>query len=1020
MIRLFSVLISIFLCAQVSIGQQKFKQISVASKKIANQAPPLSDHTYFPNYEELTKPINYNSIKNLTIDFDNLKVVSYAENGTPNLIQGSLPDAKQYKSLKNQVDAYLESAAPKMGINNDQIEFKKKREWQDELGMSHQKLTQNYKGIPIYGSEIIIHTDREGIVNRLNGNYFATEQINLELGDPMPEHQAQEIITPNFKSYDKNLKLLKGLIPDIQQWKSELIIYPHDNKFTMAWHMEVHPNMGAHDTYFIDAVSGEILNHYSNICNFYGHHHEPLAEGGPESTDATDLLGNEQNINTYEHDNKFYLIDASRSMFDRSASIFPNKAKGVIITFDARNNSPQQENFDYFHFISSDNNWSQPVAVSSQANAETSYEYYKQVHKREAITGEGDNIYSWVNVSDEDGDPLDNAYWNGIGIWYGNGNTSFEPLGGALDVAGHEMTHGVVQKMVGLNHTDEPGALGESFADIFGCMIERKNWTLGETVVKRSAYRSGALRNMADPHNGVSQGQRGWQPKHYSERYLGDLDRGGVHINSGIINHAYYLFATEVGIDKAEKVFYRVLESYLTKSAQFIDARIAVLQAADDLYTSSVVRAAEKAFDAVGVTGTQGSNAQEDVQSNDGDDLILYSTDDKSKLILANGDFDPIANPLSETGIISRPSVTDAGDQIVFVGKDKKMHLITIDWTAKTFAEKILQDSPTWRNAVISKNGRWVAALAQRDDQNDNRIIVYDRQNGNNKIFELSNPTFTEGVSTGDVLYADAMEFDFTNHVIVYDAINRINSSSAGDVEYWDVGFLSFWDSDKNSWADGNIGKLFTSLPEGVSVGNPAFSKNSPYIIALDFLNENEDNEWQIIGVNVETSEVDLIKKTNNIGFPSYSRNDKFIIHNGTTSATASHLQTTPLSNSKISGRGTQTSTAIRNAEWGVWFSNGQRDFSSSIFETDVIADELSLFPNPVNDLVTIKLDKSHGSIQKVDVFDIVGRKVVSENYYDSKGKSELKIKVTALPPGIYNLICNTEEKIFAAQFIKD
>jgi len=254
--------------------------------------------------------------------------------------------------------------------------------------------------------------------------------------------------------------------------------------------------------------------------------------------------------------------------------------------------------------------------------------------------------------------------------------------------------------------------------------------------------------------------------------------------------------------------------------------------------------------------------------------------------------------------------------------------------------------------------------------------------------------------------------------VIVYDAINRISSSTAGDVEYWDVGFLNFWDKDKDRWASGSIGKLFSNLPDGVSIGNPAFSKNSPYILALDYL--DEDGDWQIIGVNVETSELDLVKATKNIGFPSYSRDDKLILHNGSSTATAEHLQTTPLSTSKISGRGTQTKTEIRNAEWGVWFSNGQRDFSSGIFDTEIVTDQLNIFPNPAVTQISMELNKSYGSIKKIEVFDLMGKKVLDYNYSDSKFISEVQLSVEGLAAGLYNLVCTARDKVLATQFVKD
>lgn len=105
-------------------------------------------------------------------------------------------------------------------------------------------------------------------------------------------------------------------------------------------------------------------------------------------------------------------------------------------------------------------------------------------------------------MRDEDGTEMDNAFWNGEVMAYGNGATDFTPLAGALDVAGHEMTHGVIENTARLEYNAQSGALNESFADVFGVLIERKNWTIGETVTKRSAFPSGALRDMANPNQG--------------------------------------------------------------------------------------------------------------------------------------------------------------------------------------------------------------------------------------------------------------------------------------------------------------------------------------------------------------------------------------------------------------------------------------------------------------------------------------------------------------------------------------
>ncbi len=102
---------------------------------------------------------------------------------------------------------------------------------------------------------------------------------------------------------------------------------------------------------------------------------------------------------------------------------------------------------------------------------------------------------------------MDNAFWNGVFMAYGDGNVAFKPLAQALDVAAHEMTHGVIQHTVNLEYRGESGALNESFADVFAAMVDRDDWQLGEDVIKSlGLFPSGALRDMAHPHNGVSRG----------------------------------------------------------------------------------------------------------------------------------------------------------------------------------------------------------------------------------------------------------------------------------------------------------------------------------------------------------------------------------------------------------------------------------------------------------------------------------------------------------------------------------
>lgn len=183
---------------------------------------------------------------------------------------------------------------------------------------------------------------------------------------------------------------------------------------------------------------------------------------------------------------------------------------------------------------------------------------------------------------------LDNAFWTGNYMVYGNGKNMFYPLG-TSDVGGHEAGHGLVQTTAGLKYQGHSGALNESFADVLGVCFEfflyykfnsnkdgntendidgESDWLIGEDSGKQIKY----LRNMKDPNNA-----RQPQPKAYKSIYWADPnnknhDYGGVHINSGVGNHCFYLLSTQVGWEKALGVFWKCLQQ-LGPDSSYIDFR---------------------------------------------------------------------------------------------------------------------------------------------------------------------------------------------------------------------------------------------------------------------------------------------------------------------------------------------------------------------------------------------------------------------------------------------------------------
>ena len=810
----------------------------------------------------------------------------------------------------------------------------------------------------------------------------------------------------------------------------------------LAWHVTVVPNLTSRYSYFIDAKTGEVLHFHSELCQLTNHldhngtceldhrtdatlnsasFNSPPPPDGPYTANAVDLLGQSRLINTYSKNNVYFLIDASQTMYNSAQSAFPDDPVGVIWTISGQNTSPENNNFQAAHITSSNNSWNNPTAVSAHYHGEKAYDYFKNTFNRNSINGQGGNIISLINIVESDGSQMDNAFWNGAAMFYGNGNQAFTaPLAKALDVAGHEMSHGVIQTTANLEYQGESGALNESFADIFGAMIDRNDWKMGEDVVNTSIFSSGALRDLSDPHNGGSSlNDPGWQPAHYTERYTGNQDNGGVHINSGIPNKAYYLFANNgsVGKDKAELVYYRALTQYLVKSSKFVDCRIAVVQAATDLYgaNSAVVTAAHTAFDAVGIGAGSGTNSQTDINSNPGDEYVLMSDDNYSQLYIFTPGGQEVFNPLTNVAPLTRPSITDDGSAIVYISDDNKMRAITINWSTGATNEQIIQSDPMWYNVAISKDGQHLAALTTNDD---NEIWIYDfAQGGGWQVYNLYNPTTGQGApTTGDVVFADVIEWDFTGEWVMYDAYNQINTTSGDNIHYWDIGFIRVWDNASDDFGDGFIGKLFNGLPENVSLGDPTFSKNSDYIIAFDYFDEYND-EYYLLAANTETGEVGTIYQNDQLSWPNYSVDDNKMVLDFSDNQGNPALGIIPIASDKLSPAG-NVAAFITQGRWGVWFADGDRVLTDT---KDAYRPEekIALYPNPAGNHLTLDFAAEKAGEGQLQIFDLVGRAVYAKQLAVSEGDNHHSFSVETLPAGQYFLRLHFNDGEVAVKFFK-
>ena len=221
-----------------------------------------------------------------------------------------------------------------------------------------------------------------------------------------------------------------------------------------------------------------------------------------------------------------------------------------------------------------------PAVNEAYDHSGTTFDFYKTLFGRHSLDDRGMTLVSSVHV----GRRYNNAFWNGEQMAYGDGDgVIFTRFTRAIDVVGHELSHGVVTYTANLEYRNEPGALNEHFADVFGSLIRQwkkrqaaaqADWLIGADIMGPGT-RARAIRTFKDepafehdPNLGTDP-----QPKHLRDKYTGTQDSGGVHINSGIPNHAFFRVATSLGghaWEKAGRIWYRTLLG-LTRTSDFAE-----------------------------------------------------------------------------------------------------------------------------------------------------------------------------------------------------------------------------------------------------------------------------------------------------------------------------------------------------------------------------------------------------------------------------------------------------------------
>lgn len=279
---------------------------------------------------------------------------------------------------------------------------------------------------------------------------------------------------------------------------------------------------------------------------------------------------------------------------------------------------------------------SDPAVNEAYDFSGSTYELYRMVYARNSIDANGMKLDSTVHYQKG----YDNAFWNGQQMVYGDGDEDLPPaqqlfnrFTKSIDVVGHELTHGVTQFEANLTYYQQSGALNESLSDVFGSLVkqyQRKqsaadaDWIIGEGLFTSNVKGVG-IRSMKAPGTAYNDPVLGKdpQPAHMKDYLTTNSDNGGVHINSGIPNHAFYVIAMEIGgfaWEKAGLIWYLTLKDKLKFDSNFQNCANFSWQVAGEKYGAGSLeqQAVKKGWDAVGIDSTQGGGGTPTPPSGDG------------------------------------------------------------------------------------------------------------------------------------------------------------------------------------------------------------------------------------------------------------------------------------------------------------------------------------------------------------------------------------------------------------------
>ncbi len=559
---------------------------------------------------------------------------SYAQEGDKNVKQ-KITDEKGNTSLItfNEKSTYKSNDFNQ--VFKDQFKLKNNSNFQktnsesDESGFLHEKFQLFHNNIKVEFATYTLHS-KNGLLLSMSGEFYQLENTNTT-----PTLTNQQAFTKALNQIDAKSYLWDNPTEaaEVNYTKpvGELVLLPvssedvkkGESNLRLAYKFDIYAtNPVSRGDLYIDAITGKALFYNATIKHLGEFSHGKSTENIPNS-----LFKNNSVVVAANAATRYSGTQSIETLLSGSSYILSDNTRGSgVQTFNMKKGTNYTA---AVNFTDVDNNWTAAEfnntnkdngALDAHWGAEKTYDYWSTVHARNSYNNAGAAIKSYVHYSTA----YNNAYWDGTRMTYGDGSGTggFNVLT-SVDVAAHEIGHAVCSSTANLAYQKESGALNEAFSDIWGACVEyfatpnKQKWLIGEDIEMRSGHIS--LRSMSNPKTEA-------QPDTYGGTYwinpnctpTQTNDYCGVHTNSGVLNHWFYILTdgktgtndigssysiTGIGIDKAAKIAYRTESVYLTANSTYANARTYGIQSAIDLFgaNSAEVIATTNAFYAVGI-----------------------------------------------------------------------------------------------------------------------------------------------------------------------------------------------------------------------------------------------------------------------------------------------------------------------------------------------------------------------------------------------------------------------------------